>query len=158
MAAEYHGKVCRTGRVGSEMSWIVNMWRRGEVPGFSALYRADDAARAIDIDGAALGHFEVGEPFDLAERLAATPDEVAEIDESVRAGLPDGLGQVCCGEGAHGSEGFFARLNAAGELVWVVFLRNGNPFYGISMEGTRVTFTNNLGHGVTVDLTDELYA
>jgi hypothetical protein len=140
------------------MSRIVDMWRRGEVPGYSGLYRADDTARAIEIDGAALDTFRVGEPFDLADWLAADPDEVAEIDESARAPLPDGGGQVCCGEGAYGNEGFFARLDAEGELVWVVYLRDGNPFYEIAVDGTRVTFTNNLGRGVTVDLIDELYA
>jgi hypothetical protein len=140
------------------MSRIVELWKQGEVPAFSGLYRADDSARYIEIDGAALSYFRVGEPFDLAGRLAEDPDYLAEIDESARAALPDGRGHVCCGEGPLGSQGFFARLDAYGELVWVVFLRNGNPFYEVAVDGTRVTFTNNLGRGVTVDLTDGLYA
>jgi hypothetical protein len=140
------------------MSRIIDLWRRSEAPGWSGVYRANDDARAIDVDGAALSCFRVGEPFDLAERLAADPDEVSYIYETAEASLPDGSGRVCCGEAAHGSEGFFARLDAEGELVWLVFLRDGNPFCEIAVDGSRVTFTNNLGNGVTVDLTDELYA
>jgi hypothetical protein len=140
------------------VSRVIDLWRQSEVPGWSGLYRANDAARAIDIDGAALTFFRVGEPFDVVDRLAADPDEVSYVYEIAEASLADGSGRVCCGEAAHGSEGFFARLDAEGELVWVVFLRDGNPFYEIAVDGTRVTFTNNLGRTVTVDLTDELYA
>jgi len=139
------------------MSRIVELWRQGEVPAFSGLYRADDSARYVETDGPALTYFRVGKPFDLAERLAEEPDYLAEIDESARAALPDGRGQVCCGEGPLGSQGFFARLGTDGELVWVVFLDNGNPFYEVAVDGSRVTFTNNLGRSVTVDLTDEFY-
>jgi hypothetical protein len=39
-----------------------------------------------------------------------------------------------------------------------VYLPDGNPFYGIELDGSRATFTNNLGRSVTVDLTDDLYA
>src|SRR5690349_13040598 len=119
MAAGCRGRACPIGRRGSEMSQILDLWGRGELPGWSGLYRADGGAWAIESDGAALATFRVGEPFDLAERLAAEPDEVTEIDESARAPLPAG-GHVVSGEGAHGSEGFFARLDAGGELAWVV--------------------------------------
>lgn len=57
------------------MSRITEMWQQGELPGWSGLYRADDTARRIDIDGAALTRYQVGEPFDLAQRLAEEPDE-----------------------------------------------------------------------------------
>ncbi|AEV87161.1 hypothetical protein ACWT_6144 [Actinoplanes sp. SE50] len=135
---------------------IADMWQQGEVPAFSGLYRADGTARAIEVDGAALSRFEVGEPFNPAERLAVDPDAVAEVDESARTAVPDGY--IISGEGAHGSEGFFARLDAAGQLVWVLFLRNGNPFYEIVADGSRATFINNLGNAITIDLTDPLYA
>ena len=104
-----------------------------------------------------MGATAIGEPFDLAERLAGEPGEVTEIDESARTTLPAG-GHVISGEGAYGNEGFFARLDADGELVWVVYLWDGNPFYEIAVEWPRATFTNNLGNGITVDLTSELYA
>jgi hypothetical protein len=140
------------------MNRVALLWRQGMVPGFAGLYRANDAARSIEIDGAALTSFRVGAPFDFAERLAADSGYLAEIDESARVALPFGGGFVCCGEGAHGSEGFFARLDADGDLVWVVFLPDGNPFYEVNVHGSRITCTNNLGRRVSVDLTDELYA
>jgi hypothetical protein len=100
------------------MSRIVDMWRRGEVPGYSGLYRADDAARAIEIDGAALATFRVGEPFDLADRLAADPHEVAEVDESARARLPDGGGRSAAGKEPTGtrasSPGWTLRTSSSG--------------------------------------------
>ncbi|MFE0627057.1 hypothetical protein ACFW3D_08825 [Streptomyces sp. NPDC058864] len=37
----------------------------------------------------------------------------------------DGTGCVDCGEGSHG---FFARLDSDGGLLWVVALRESNPF------------------------------
>ena len=139
------------------MSRIVELWRQGEVPGFSGLYRANGSARSVEVDGAALTYFRVGEPFDVAGRLAEDPDHVAEIDESARAALPDG-GSVVCGEGALGSQGFFARLDASDGLIWVVYLSNGNPFHELGLDGSRATFTNNHGRSITVDLTDDLYA
>jgi NAD(P)H-hydrate repair Nnr-like enzyme with NAD(P)H-hydrate epimerase domain len=80
-------------------------------------------------------------------------DEVIEIDPTVSAVLPDG-GAVCCGAGNLGADGFFARLGANEQLVWVVVLRNSNPFHHIRVDGTLVAFTNNLGNSLTVNLAD----
>lgn len=142
----------------AEMSRVVDLWREGMAPGVSGLYRADGSARAVHVDSANLSFFRLGNPLDLDHLLSANPRELADIDESARMTLPDGSGYACCGEGAHGSEGFFARLDSQGNLVWIVFLRNGNPFMRIHVDETRVTFINNLSKSVTVDLASSDFA
>ncbi|MFJ6901075.1 hypothetical protein [Streptomyces hokutonensis] len=135
-------------------SRITELWHAGEAPAWNGLYRADGSARAVEIDGAKLSWFDLGVPLDLDALLAEAPDDVTEVDMSAEAELPDGTGYVCCGDGAHGSEGFFARLDRDRNLVWLVSLRDSNPFLRTTVAGSLVTFTNNLGNSVTVDLTD----
>jgi hypothetical protein len=140
------------------MSRIVELWLAGEAPARDGLYRADGSARAVEIDGAKLSWFDLGAPLDLDALLADVPDDVTEIDVSAEAELADGSGYVCCGDGAHGSEGFFARLDRDRNLVWLVSLRDSNPFLHTAVDGSLATFTNNLGNSVTVDLTDADFA
>lgn len=139
------------------MSRIVDLWRLGMAPSVSALCRADGSAYRARVDGADLSHFQIGEAFDLDAHLAAEPEDVTYIDECARATLPDGSGYVCCGDGAHGSEGFFARIDLQANLLWIVFLHNGNPFHRIGIYNSVVTFVNNLERTLSVDLTDHMY-
>ncbi|MFF5176039.1 hypothetical protein ACFY3U_25905 [Micromonospora sp. NPDC000089] len=139
------------------MNHVLELWRQACVPGISGLYRADGSARHVEIDDASLCCFQVGSLFDLDTVLAVEPDNVSEIDESTRVDLPSGGGFLVCGEGAHGSEGFFARLDEREELVWVVFLRDGNPFRKIRLSGSDATFVNNLDRSITINLLDPLY-
>lgn len=137
------------------MSRIVELWLAGEVPGWDGMYRADGSARVAGVDGVALSWFGLGPPLDLDALLRAEPDRVTSADIHPRglAELPDGSGYVCCGDGAHGSEGFFARLDADRGLMWVVALGDSNPFERVMLVGPLATFTNNLGNSLTVDLT-----
>ncbi|WP_446215808.1 hypothetical protein [Micromonospora sp. IBHARD004] len=136
------------------MSRIVDLWRQGSAPGVSGLYRVDGSAHIVRSDGPDLSFIRIGGAFDLDDLLSADPEEVAQIDESARVKLPDGSGFLCCGEGAHGSEGFFARLDPQENLIWMVFLRNGNPIIRIGIGGSRATFSNNLGRSISIDLAD----
>ncbi|MFC4030753.1 hypothetical protein ACFO3J_04640 [Streptomyces polygonati] len=140
------------------MSRISELWFAGEAPGRDGLYRADGSARVVEIDGAKLSWFDLGIPLDLNALLAEVPDEVTEIDVSAEAELPDCSGYVCCGDGAHGSEGFFARLDRDRNLVWLVSLRDSNPFMKVAVDGSLATFTNNLGNSVVVDLAEADFA
>ncbi|MFF3561836.1 hypothetical protein ACFYXS_17495 [Streptomyces sp. NPDC002574] len=142
------------------MGLITELWLAGEVPAHDGLYRADGTALGVHIDGPRLSAFRVGEPFDLAALLAGDPELVTSADPHPRgtAELPDGTGYVCCGDGAHGSQGFFARLDSDGNLLWVVALGRSNPFVRAEAAGPHATFTNNLGHALTVDLTAPAFA
>ncbi|MEU1617592.1 hypothetical protein ABZ479_09845 [Streptomyces sp. NPDC005722] len=136
------------------MGPIAELWLSGRVPARDGLYRVDDTALHVHVDGPRLSVFDVGEPFDVAAGLAEDPERVTEVDSRPRgvAELCDGTGYVCCGDGAHGAQGFFARLDSDGGLLWVVALQDSNPFELAEVEGRYATFTDNLGHSLTVDL------
>ncbi|MCX2183868.1 hypothetical protein KV205_25535 [Streptomyces sp. SKN60] len=137
------------------MSRITDLWRAGLAPARSGLYRADGSAREAATDGAALSWFELGAPLDLDALLAEDPEGVTQIDIHRRcfAKLPDASGYVCGGDGAHGSEGFAARLDTDRNLVWVVFMADSNPFERVATRGTTAVFFNNLGNSLAIDLT-----
>ncbi|MFJ4668453.1 hypothetical protein [Kitasatospora purpeofusca] len=138
---------------------ITELWRAGTAPTLNGLYRADGSARAADVGGPDLPRFELGAPIDLEVLLAADPEnDVVDVDIAAEAELPDGSGSVCCGYGDLGADGFFARLDGERNLRWIVMLLNSNPFVRVSVEGTVVTFVNNLDNSVTVDLTDPDFA
>lgn len=128
------------------MTPIVALWRDGRLPIEDGLFFADGRSFAVDMESPGL---VVVEEIDLAEILAEDPDWVTSIDITREAPLPDG-GVLCAGEGSHGSEGFFARLDAARELVWVCYLAESNPFSEIAVEGDRVTVSSTSGVSITV--------
>jgi hypothetical protein len=130
------------------MTPIVALWRDGRLPIEDGLFFADGQSFVVDHAPPGL---EVVEEFDLAELLAEDPDWVTSIDITREVPLPDG-GFVCAGEGSHGSEGFFARLDDVRELVWVCYLGESNPFSEIKLDGERVTVTSTSGVSVTVSL------
>jgi hypothetical protein len=132
------------------MNRVAKLLKERLAPDFDGLYKADGTARVARVDGPTLSWLDFEVPLDLH---AMEDDDVVEIDPAVSAVLPDG-GAVCCGEGALGADGFFARLDANKQLVWVVVLHNSNPFHHIRVDGTLVAFTNNLGNSLTVNLAD----
>ncbi|MFF2775560.1 hypothetical protein ACFVU3_11680 [Streptomyces sp. NPDC058052] len=141
------------------MSRIGELWARGEVPDRDGLYRADGSAREVDVDSAALSRFRLGGPLDLEELLRDDPGGTTpyDIHRGCFARLPEGSGAgsgyVCGGDGAHGSEGFIARLDADRRLVWVVSMADSNPFERVELHGATARFFNNLGNAITIDLT-----
>ncbi|MFD8009060.1 hypothetical protein [Streptomyces sp. NPDC058955] len=141
------------------MSRIVELWAAGDVPDRDGLYRADGSARAVEVDSAALSRFGLGGPLDPEELLCGDAGGTTpyDIHPGCVAELPDGSGFVCGGDGAHGSEGFFARLDADGKLVWVVSMADSNPFERVEADGVTARFFNNLGNSIAIDLTDPAF-
>ncbi|MBM9508533.1 hypothetical protein [Actinacidiphila acididurans] len=139
---------------------IVDLWLADERPAVDGLFRADGSAWAVEVDGPRLSWFDVGGPFDLEGFLAEDPEWLTSADPHPQGftELPDRSGYVCCGDGAHGSEGFFARLDKDKNLVWLVSLLDSNPFEKAEAHGSLATFTNNLGNSVTIDLTNPHFA
>jgi hypothetical protein len=115
---------------------IVDLWAAGRVPIEDGVFFADGRSYAVE----------------LAAMLADDPDWLAAIDVTGEQEIPDGAGHVCVGEGSHGSEGFFARLDAARRLVWVCHLSGSNPFAGLEVAAGTATVTSTSGLRVTVDL------
>lgn len=136
------------------LSKIVELWSIGSIPAVDGLYRSDGSARVVEVDDARLTWFRLGRPLDVSDLLASDPDNVIEIDLCAEVEIPNGRGFLCCGEGALGSYGFFARLGADRALTWVVALTRSNPFMQITMKGSRACFINNLGNSVIIDLED----
>jgi hypothetical protein len=140
---------------------IVQLWAKGLAPAWDGLYRADGSARAVNMGGGAkLDGFGLGPPLDLDALLDEDPDNLTFIDihRCAYIPIPNGSGYVCGGEGSHGSEGFFARLDRDRNLVWIVALRDSNPFENAHVNGPLATFTNNHGNSVTIDLDHPDYA
>jgi hypothetical protein len=131
---------------------LADLWRDEQLPIEDALYLADGTAYDVEVSPQAPGGFEIGDQFDLAELVRADEDWMASIDPMREVELPGGAGYLCSGEGSHGSDGFFARLDSAGNPIWVLFLTEHNPFMDISIEGTRATFTSTSGVSLTLDI------
>ncbi|MET8540012.1 hypothetical protein ABZW03_05050 [Kitasatospora sp. NPDC004799] len=135
------------------MSLVVELWAKSEIPDYGALYRADGTARKVFIDGPDSLRVELGEPFEVEE-----PEYAHGITVDGDAELPDGRGYVCCGSGALGDEGFFARLDRERRLLWVLTSTEGNPFLRVSVDWPSAHFVNDWGTVLTLDLTDPDYA
>jgi hypothetical protein len=129
------------------MTEIVRLWRDGRLPIEDGVFFADGRSFAVNVEG---GRLVVVEEFDLAEVLAEDPDWITSIDITREVVAPSGF--VCAGEGSHGSEGFFARLDPDRELVWVCYLSESNPFDGLRVAEGKVTATSTSGVSITVDL------
>lgn len=133
-------------------SAIERLWLAHNLPIRDGLYRADGSARGVRADSSALGHLVLLEPFDLEAFLLTSPEWLTSIDITIEEGLGDGSGYLCCGEGSHGSEGFFARLDLHKNLVWVVYLEDSNPFVEAVIDGPQATVKSTSGLCVTVSL------
>ena len=95
------------------MHAIERLWQLGRLPIEDGVFFADGRSYAVAVVGSAL---RVLEELDLTE----DPDWLTAIDITHEAPTPTGF--VCAGEGSHGSEGFFARLDAHKRLLWVCYL------------------------------------
>jgi hypothetical protein len=125
------------------MTRIQDLWRDSRLPIEDGVYFADGRSYAVEIVGSALRTLD---EIDLAtEWLTA-------IDITRHSPAPTGF--VCAGEGSHGSEGFFARLDADKRLVWVCYLSESNPFRELTVIGHELTAVSTSGLTITVDLND----
>jgi len=134
---------------------VVSLWRFGNAPAVSGLYRADDTAFAATTNGAKLSWFLLGSRLDLDE-VVADPEYVMGVDIVASAEIEDG--SLVCGEGELGADGFFARLDRAGGLCWLAALRHSNPFERITVSGETFTVANNLGNSLSFSLADPRFS
>ncbi|MFJ8434773.1 hypothetical protein ACIQ9P_26080 [Kitasatospora sp. NPDC094019] len=123
------------------------------MPAHRGLFRADGTGLEADCDDAELTGFALGGPLDLDALMADDPEWVTSADVFAEAALPDGSGRLVSGGGSHGSDGFFARIDTEGRLVWVVHLFC-NELVAIAVDWPLATLTNNCDNTLTIDLTD----
>ncbi|MFI0423995.1 hypothetical protein [Spongiactinospora sp. 9N601] len=135
------------------ISRIERMWAEGKLPIHDGLYRADGSSWTIGIDVSARPSIDLLGPFDLESFLDADPDYMAAIDITIEKEIPGGSGFMCAGEGSHGSEGFFARLDRRRRLIWVVYLEFSNPFIEMVIDERVALVPSSSGLCISVDLT-----
>ncbi|OLR92711.1 hypothetical protein BJP25_20025 [Actinokineospora bangkokensis] len=129
------------------MTPIQRLWAEGRLPIEDGVFFADGRSYAADVVD---GGLAVVEELDLAQVLAEDPDWVTAVDVQREVPIPGGL--VVGGEGAHGSEGFFARLTADRSLVWVCYFAEHNPFLDLVVDGPDLVATSTSGVVVRVAL------
>jgi hypothetical protein len=129
------------------MTEIVRLWREGQLPIKDGVYFADGRSYAVDV---VHGRLSVVGQFDLAEILAEDAGWVTNIHITRKVVAPGGF--ACAREGSWGSEGFFGRLGADEQLVWVCYLSEGNPFDRVAVADGMVTAMSTSGLTITVDL------
>ncbi|MEU2236998.1 hypothetical protein [Streptomyces vietnamensis] len=141
------------------MGMVEGLWKAGEMPLRDGLYRPDDSALELHVDGPGAYHpdagqpipFRVGDPFDVAH--AVEEYGIDGVDTWFESPLPDGSGWMSGGGGGMGNIGHLARLHADRSLRWVAVMFHSNPFVGVRYEGMSAVFTNDWGNRLTLDLT-----
>ncbi|MBW4717299.1 hypothetical protein [Saccharothrix obliqua] len=129
------------------MSDITTLWASARLPIEDGLYFADGRSYAVEADELGL---RLVEGFDLGELLAEDPEWLTSIDITREIRVPGGY--ACAGEGSHGSEGFFARLDEDRTLIWVCYLSESNPFDELTVEASNLTATSTSNLSITLPL------
>jgi hypothetical protein len=137
---------------------VEGLWETGKMLLRDGLYRPDDTALELYVEGPGEYHwdagqpipFRIGEPFDVAEALEEY--EVEKADVYFESPLPDGSGWMSGGGGGMGNIGYLARLNEDRSLRWIAVMFNSNPFIGVQYEGMVAVFTNDWRNRLTLDL------
>ena len=141
------------------MGIVEELWKSGEMPLRNGLYRPDDSALELHVDGPGAYHpdagqpipFRIGGPFDVAEAVERHGTD--EVDTYFENPLPDGSGWMSGGGGGMGNIGYLARLHTDRSLQWVAVMFQSNPFLSVRYEGVSAVFTNDWRNRLTLDLT-----
>lgn len=135
-----------------ELTNIASLWNAEQLPIRDALHVHDGRSYSVALDRSKDSGLEITGRFSLDDFLHEDPDFLADIMTTQKIATSFQPGFLCCGEGSHGSDGFFARLNNNEDLVWVAFFEDSNPFRQISQHQEQATFTSTSGVTVTVHL------
>ncbi len=123
-----------------------------QLPIRDALYIHDGRSYSASLDRRKSHGIEITGQFNLNDLLREDPDFLADIMTTRKVATSPQPGFLCCGEGSHGSDGFFARLDSNENLIWVAFFEDSNPFHQVSQHQEQATFTSTSGVTVTVHM------
>jgi hypothetical protein len=133
------------------MNLISKLWKEEKLPIRNGLYFANNKSFFIRLkfnDGVRI---DVIKEFDLEAFHLSDPEWVTSIDITKIAQLEGGH-YFCCGEGANGSEGFFALLDSEKNLLWVVYFEELNPFCDFTIQGNTAIVNSTSGIAISLDL------
>jgi hypothetical protein len=136
----------------NKLNNIIELWQNEKLPIKDGLYFADGRSFLLDTMASSynLKSMVRLSQFDLDAFLRADPECLTSIMVTKKVLLGQQEGYLCCGEGAHGSEGFFARLDQTEKLIWVVYFQESNPFVDIKTSDDHVIFETNIGIGFEI--------
>ncbi|MFJ1756581.1 hypothetical protein [Kitasatospora sp. NPDC088134] len=139
------------------MTALARLWSREQLPIRDGLYTAAGGAFDVEVDPRAPGGLRVLDGFDVEEFLREDPEWITSLTTTAEVELPAGAGYLCCGEGSHGSEGFFARLSPDHDLLWAVYLEESNPFVDLTVTGDRAVIRSTADVTIVLDLRSESF-
>lgn len=131
---------------------LEELWHSGQLPIRDGLYTPSGVVHLLRMNDTTPGGIEIVDTSDIDSILSADPDWLTSVDVTREAEIEGGAGRLLAGEGSHGSEGFFARVDEKNDPMWIVYLEESNPFVDISLDGSKATFHSSSGISVTVDI------
>ncbi|MGW0894937.1 hypothetical protein [Saccharopolyspora gregorii] len=131
------------------MTKIQDLWNQWMLPIRDGIYGASGESFAARLSFSGGSKVEVLEEFSLDEMMENDPEEVTSIDITNKVEWSGAY--FFAGEGSYGSEGFFGRETSDGELMWVAYFEEGNPFRDIEVRDGVVGFTSTAGFTVYAD-------
>ena len=126
---------------------VVEHWAKSKLPGFDCVVYSDGTVTVLDCYS--LEDSGTRERTLFCNPLCDTTIESVEkygaahwvaVDKWTR--IDYGGGAVIAGDGAMGNEGFIARVNGDGSLVWAIFFTNSNPIKELIVNGNALTAIN----------------
>ena len=130
----------------------MSLWNAEQLPIQDALHVRDGRSYSITLDRSKSSGITLVGRCTLEDLLHDDPDFLADVMTTHKIVTSPQPGFLCCGEGSHGSDGFFARLDNNEKLVWVAFFVDSNPFHQIAQRQEHAMFTSTSGVTVTVHL------
>lgn len=133
------------------MTLISRLWEDEKLPIKDGLYFADGKSFSIKLKFNGSMRIESINEFDLEALYMCDPEWITNIDITKIERLQNGY-YFCCGEGANGSEGFFALLNSGKKLLWVAYFEELNPFCDFVVRENAVIIKSTSGATIDLDL------
>ena len=131
---------------------LAELWHSGQLPIRDGLYTHSGVVYLLQRNDTTPAGIEILDTSDIDSILSADPDWLTSVDVTREMEIEAAAGRLLAGEGSHGSEGFFARVDKNNNPLWVIYLEESNPFVDISSSENEATFHSSSGISITVDI------
>ncbi|EEI93862.1 hypothetical protein HMPREF0765_0484 [Sphingobacterium spiritivorum ATCC 33300] len=136
-------------------------WHQSELVGIDAIVFSDGSMKLIDISANenqeiknTFGkeyHFSISGTTSLNEIIEKYDNDiwsVCQINDQITI---DNLYNFVCGEGEMGNEGFIAKLDIDGKIVWSLYSTTSNPFCKLEYSNGRLRAVSTSNFAVIID-------